>query len=197
MSQLNPKPQQHNNLNVSVLSGPDIEPITVDEVKVFGRIDTTSEDTLLSNMITSVREAAERYTGRAFIQQQFRAVFDSWLGYKMELPFPPLISVDKIATLDADGNELEVDSDDYYIVTDTMPGMVVLDRSLPVSSRDYAGNIIEYTAGYGEEAADVPNGIKQALLLWTTIMYENRVINPSEPPPEVMPMLFRFKVMRV
>ena len=88
-----------------VTTQPLIEPVTVDEAKIFSRIDTIEEDNLIEGFIESVRMAAEEYLGRAFISQTITTVLDFWPGKIIELPRPPLISVTGIYTVDEDDVE--------------------------------------------------------------------------------------------
>jgi hypothetical protein len=65
---------------------PTIEPITVEELKLFARIDGTTEDLLLQGFIKSVREATELYLGRALITRTIRMIMDFWPGYYNYFP---------------------------------------------------------------------------------------------------------------
>jgi hypothetical protein len=64
------------------------------------------------------------------------------------------------------------------------------------SDRDYAGYIIDYKAGYGSTAASVPEQIKTGLKLWTTDIYENRVVRET-PPPEAWAVLNPYRVIKI
>lgn len=56
------------------LSDPEIEPVTLDEMKVHLREyeETTAQDDQLTELITGGREWVENYTGRALIDQSWR-----------------------------------------------------------------------------------------------------------------------------
>ena len=57
---------------------PVIEPVTVDEIKLFGRIDGEEEDILIEGFIRAAREACETYLGRALISQTITMTMDFW-----------------------------------------------------------------------------------------------------------------------
>ena len=182
----------HGNRVWAVTSGPAIEPVTVDEVKDFSGIEYTEHDSLLEGFIAATRVAAEEYTGRAFIEQTIQMKMDYWPDVIICLPCPPLISVTKIATLDEDDVETEYDSSNYYVITQGSPGKVILRQSVtpPQNTvRDYGGFLIEFKAGYGDEAEDVPASIRNGIKLWTAIAYATRVIDPKNPPPEARTFL--------
>lgn len=188
------------NMSVTVITEPNIEPITIDELKIFARIDGTEEDSLLLTFIKAVRTQAELYLGRKLIQQTLRAVMDYWPDRKVQLPYSPLISVSKVATRDEDGTETTFSSDNYYAVTEAIPGYVAIKNAIanPDNGGDrcFGGYIIEYVAGYGDEITDVPAPIINALYLWATDAYENRVVR-NEPPPEAKVGLDLFRVERL
>jgi len=182
----------HGNRVWEVTSGPAIEPVTVDEVKDFSGIEYTEHDILLEGFISATRAAAEEYTGRAFIEQTIQMKMDYWPDVILYLPCPPLMSVTKIATLDEGDVETEYDSSNYYVITQGFPGRVVLKHSVTApqnTARDYGGFLIEFKAGYGDEAEDVPSSIRNGIKLWTAIAYATRVIDPKNPPPEARTFL--------
>lgn len=63
------------------LQAPAVEPVTIDELKVLGRITTNAEDSLIASLITAAREQAEAYTGRFFVTQKWRMLLDAFPGY--------------------------------------------------------------------------------------------------------------------
>lgn len=180
----------------SVITELTVEPITVEELKLFARIDNSDEDTLLEGFIVATRQAAEQYLNRALLCRKIRLVYDEWFCRTIELPSPPLISIDGVYTVDEDGVTTEYSSDNYYIVTEHLPGQLVIKRSatMPINTtRDTGGYRVEYFAGYGELATDVPQQIREALKLWATALYENRAIT-TEPPPEARSLLDIYKL---
>ena len=180
-----------------VTTAPTVEPVTVAELKTFARIDGSDEDTLLSGFIVAARQACEKYLGRALLQQTIDLKMDYWPGEVVELPLPPLLSITKVATLSEADVETEYSSSYYYTITEAIPGKLVIKQgvSLPTNTdRDYGGYLIRYTAGYGTAATDVPQSIRDAVKLWATDIYENRVVR-STPPPEARVQLDIYKVM--
>lgn len=184
-----------------VTDPPASEPVTVTELKQFARIDCdSSEDALLEAFIIAVRDAVEKYTHRALVEQEITLVMDFWPETEwIELPNPPLISVDGVYTVDEDDIEIEFDSDAYYIDDIAEPGKLHIKQSCvpPTNStRDYSGFKIVYTAGYGD-TEDVPELIKLAIKLWTTVVYETKILDPGKPPAEVSNLLNMYRVIKV
>lgn len=187
----------HGNRVWEVTLGPIIEPVTFDEVKVFSGVDYPDHDAMLEGFIGAVRGAAEEYTGKAFIEQTIQMKMDYWPDTVVSLPCPPLISVIKIVTLDEDDAETEYDSDNYYVITQGSPGKVVLKKSViaPQNTvRDHGGFLIEFKAGYGSDASDVPQAIRNGIKIWIGAAYATRVIDPKNPPPEARAFLDLYRL---
>lgn len=185
-----PKPAPvDGNRSWQVSTTPAIEPISEQEVKIFGRVDGTSEDELLRGLITSVRGVAELYLKRALIQQSITMVMDYWPTGNILLPSPPIISITSINTIDEDNVKTAYSTDNYYL--DIIGGYLVIKRGVVVPSnvnRVQSGFEIIYLAGYGTAKTSVPQGIRDGLKLWVMSAYESRVIS-NTPPPEAAKML--------
>jgi uncharacterized phiE125 gp8 family phage protein len=167
-----------------VITEPGSEPVTVAEVKTFARIDHDYEDTLISGFIVAARKMVERIMSKKLIEQTLRLTMDQWNSYMIELPYPPLISVVGIYYVYEDDTTEEYDSDNYYVDTNTSPGRVVIKdgQSQPINEdRLYGGYRIDYKAGYGNVAADIPDNVKEAIKIWATDLYEGRADVKSVP----------------
>jgi len=171
-------------MRISVTTAPAVEPVTLTEVKKHLRLATTtaeaaaytSEDDLLNRLITVARTQAEQETGRKFITQTMTYYLDAWPDETfIRLPYPTLQSAAVTYRLEDD-----TDYDESLSTVDTdivsEPGRVVLqpNESWP-SGTLYPDRPIKivFVCGYGL-AADVPEGIKSAILLKISDLYENR-----------------------
>jgi len=183
----------------AVVTAPTVEPITVDEVKLFARIDGTEEDSLLSSFITSARMNCETYLRRSLLRQEIQMTLDYWPGPAIELMRSPVISIASIYSYFSDGSSSLYASSNYYLSQEEIPNRLVVTPGMSypdTSDLHVAGYKIRYYAGYGTEASDVPSPIRDALKLWVTSMYENRVIR-TDPPPEVLSILQSYRVIRI
>lgn len=190
---------RNGNRNWKVIAEPETEPVTVEELKYFSRIDTTTDDILIAGFIKAARVATESYLGRALITQTIKMTMDFWPSELIEFPRPPLISVDKVATLDESDAETEYSSDNYYVITEAIPGKLALKQAVtaPVNTeRNYAGYLIQYKAGYGS-ADNVPQPIKEGIMLWAASVYATRTFDSKNPPPEARSKLDLFRVSGV
>jgi len=178
---------------------PRIEPVTLDEFKIFAKIDTDAEDIILEGFITAVRVATEEYLGKALLQQTVRMLMDCWPDVIIELPRPPLISVDGVFTIDEDDVETTYSSSNYYIVTESIPGKLILKQSVtpPINiDRSYGGFGITFKAGYGNDVSDVPRPLRDGIMLWAATVYETRVLDTKDPPPKAKAIFDLFRTSR-
>jgi len=200
MSRIIPKPlPNHGNLVWQVSVDPEVEPITVDQVKDWGKIETTAEDDVITTLIVAIREVAEAWLGRALIEQRIVSTLDYWPDGPLQLPRPPLIAVVSIVTLDQDDTETTYDSDNYFVRTDVEPGQIHIKNgaSPPINTNRYYGGFkITHRSGYGDEVTDVPQALKQGLIEWVLDALENRQID-REPPNMALPILGRYKLRKI
>jgi uncharacterized phiE125 gp8 family phage protein len=190
-------PIPYGNRHLGVVTEPSSEPITVDELKLWARIDGDDEDTMIEGLIKTVRKFAEDYTRRSFITQTRFILLDTWYSNDIELPHAPVSAVTAVQIISESGDITVYDSDNYYILTEAEPARLIIKSGVanPLNdSREHGGYKIIYTCGYGG-VDDVPDGIKEGLKLWATHIYENRV-PANKMPPEAKQVLFPFKTLR-
>lgn len=157
-------------------SGPAAEPVTVAEAKAHLRIDHNAEDVLIGSLILTSRLHIEAALGIALIAQGWRLLLDRWpRGTHVHVPLSPMIGVSEIRVRDADGTPAVVPADHYAVdVASASPRIVREAASWPEPGRSTHGIEIDFTAGFGGAAGDVPAPIRQAVLLLVAHWYEHR-----------------------
>lgn len=164
-------------MNVRVYTAPAVEPLNAIEVEDHCRIDSdASEHMVLDGLIRTAREFVENYIGRALITQTLDLVLDGWPG-SIVLPRSPVQTITSITYVDYLGVSATVPVTDYYLDDDNDPARVVLNygKSWPtVALRPSGAIVVRYEAGYGDAGPDVPQSIRQAMLLLIGYWYENR-----------------------
>lgn len=162
---------------LKLVTGPAVEPISLATAKVNLRVDVDDDDTFISGLIVTARRYVEAVSARALISQTWDYVLDDWPDSPFTIPRPPLQSITSIKYVDEDGVEGTVDSGDYVVDTFSEPGRVALasDASWPSDTlQPIAGVRIRFVAGFGDEAADVPETYTKAMDLLIGHWYENR-----------------------
>ena len=163
---------------LTVLAPPAVEPLSIDEAKLHLRVDTTDEDSRIAALIRAAREDAQESQGRSYVTQQLRLHLEGWpAGRAIYLPRPPLQSVQAVRYVREDGTQQTLDPSCYLVVTASEPGAVVLAPGASWPSEALQPGLpvtIDYTAGYGSSSGDVPERIRQALLLHVGFHWGNR-----------------------
>jgi uncharacterized phiE125 gp8 family phage protein len=163
-------------MSLVLTSAPALEPVTVPEAKAHLRIDATHEDTLIASLILTSRLHVETALGLALITQSWRLLLDRWpLEKDLELPLRPLQTIEAVRVLPAEGAPALIDEAAYIADPVSVPPRLVRTGVIwPQPGRVANGIEIDFTAGYGPSAADVPPPIRQALLLLIAYWYERR-----------------------
>ena len=170
------------------------EPITLEEAKLHLRVDSADDNTLISDLIKTARMLIEKETKRAFITQIWQMFLDT-APHVIEIPKPPLQSVESITLLDTDGSESLIDEDNYMVDTsENSPGRVTpkIGYIWPYH-RGFASFVVELKVGYGDDAEDVPGVLRQKILQLVAHLYQNR--EDGGIPDSIKKALFPYKIL--
>ena len=186
----------------TITVAPDGEPVTLNDVIDWCRIDQNSPDeSLVKLLITAAIEQCENYTNRVFIERTYLGQFDCLEVTKFELypfielrrgPFKSLTSI----TLEVDGSPEAVDG---VLTKDSATYARLLFTEI-ISGADIVAYPLQVTfkAGYGAIAA-VPEDIKTAIKQLVLYLYENRgdVAPDSKKfmPLEVTTILHKYRIV--
>lgn len=141
-------------------SGAVTEPVTLAEAKTYIRVSGSSEDDLITAMITRARQSIERATGLAIVDKDVTVWFSNENG-SLQIPVGPYQSDFKLYNNETDD---EILAADYTLIG----------GQFPVLKRPELSNLrMEYVAGY----ATVPEALKGAILDQVNYIYENRGAN--------------------
>ncbi|HEY8356295.1 MAG TPA: hypothetical protein VIL30_02440, partial [Ramlibacter sp.] len=165
--------QQGKNMISYLLAGSAEEPVSLAEANAFLKVDDGAEDGLITTLIGAARLHIEGVTGRALLAQSWRVVLDQWPeSGQVKLPVTPFRGVTQITAYDEDGVGHEVPLAQFLREPDrlVLPGNVT---GMPML-RERQGIEIDYVAGFGTEAGDVPVDIRQALLVLVAYWFEHR-----------------------
>lgn len=149
---------------LTLVTPPTAEPLTLDEVKLWLKIEHAAEDTLLDGLIRAARLLAERLYDRQLVTATWRATCDRFEPRAIKLPRGPLRSVTSVQYLDTAGALQTLDPSAYEVDGAREPGTVgpAYGQAWPATRCQAQAVRITYQSGYGG-AADVPEPIKAAL----------------------------------
>ena len=170
--------------SLKLIDPPDVEPFTEvvegstvpKDAKLFLRVDHNDEDVLIKSYIAAVRSFCENWQNRAYITQEWRLTLDNFPNRDYILiPRPPLQSIETFTYKDKDGDTHNFE--DYEVDTDSEPGRVYLSPNKEWPTVDLfpkAAVTIEFKAGYGDDADNIPEEKMQAMRLLLGEWYEMR-----------------------
>lgn len=177
---------------------PTTEPLTLAEAKIHLRVDEdlVEDDALIERIIKAARRYAEKETQRSLITQKWSLVGDCFPGgswqvspgissphslppHAVLLQRGPVQSVDSIVYIDMSGVVRTITAPaapDYAIdlsgpIARMTPGF---GRIWPITLPQIGAATVNYTAGYGNAASDVPDDVVLWMLAAVETMYRNR-----------------------
>jgi uncharacterized phiE125 gp8 family phage protein len=170
-----------------LLSGPALEPLTLDEAKAFLRVETADDDLTIAALIAGSRIYVETQTRRALITQSWRLSRDAWpADGRIHLWPSPLQAIVAARVYAFDGSTLDVDVQ-AFVVDKAASLIAFAPWALPQPGRVAAGIELDVTVGYGDAATDVPEPLRQAIRLLVAHWYENRSAPAGALPAGVAP----------
>ena len=179
---------------LTVHTAPTQEPVTLQEVKEYLRVDDATDERVVRPFIESARRFCEEHTGRALMTQTlilyldaFEDMFDPlWEGmrtgpylnhYKnyVVLPRSPVTSVSHIKTYNDSDVATTFSANNYYLDSIREPARVVLrtGSTFPTSLRVANAIEVKYVTGYTSQY-NIPEPIKLGILQHIAHLYEHR-----------------------
>jgi uncharacterized phiE125 gp8 family phage protein len=181
--------------NVKVTTPPTSEPVSLDFIKTYLKVDGTTEDALITVLITAARQVAERYCQIALLPQTITETFPRFYSYGLRPTISPLISVEDITYLDLEGETETLSTDIYGVDNSVYPPHIfrIPYNDFPQTYAVPNAVTVEYIAGFADADA-VPNQIKMAIALMVTEWYDNRSDGVRNLPTASQMLLDQYRV---
>lgn len=176
------------------------EPVTLDEARAFLRDGLNEDDALITSLITAAREWVERETGLSLISRNVVELFDDWPdGPSLVLQSAPVRQVVQLQVEGAEGAAATIDAAHYYLDNASRPARLVRreGRSWPRPGIRAGGIRVTLTAGFGVEPADVPQALRQAVLMQMAVLYGLRAGEVPVIGAELQKLLQPFRRVRL
>jgi uncharacterized phiE125 gp8 family phage protein len=167
-------------MQLSLVTAPADEPLTVEEARTHLRLSGTGEDGYIAALIAAARRQCEQKTGRCLVTQTWDVLYDSFAHAdprcrgEIWLPRSPVQGVTHVKYYDAAGVQQTWSSANYQLAQGTHP------RLAPVAGVFWPGTYerlqaveIRLVCGYGDPAA-VPEDLLQWMLVMIGHWYEHR-----------------------
>jgi uncharacterized phiE125 gp8 family phage protein len=143
-------------------------PLSISNVKSYLRVEHNEDDWSINLSIKAATSLVEHEIGRSLLtkvwKKQCRAICPHQGICHVTLPYPPLLEVISVGEI---------------IGSDVRPikrYVVEWERIVPSVAISSVHNIVEiiYKSGYGDLPSNIPEAIKQSILLIVAEMYEKR-----------------------
>ena len=178
-------------------------PVSLTEAKSHLKVDTTADDTYITSIIKAATQLSEEYTNRFFIDTVIEQYASNFAD--LQTLFKSKVSAVAYVKYYDSNNSLQTLSASVY---DTQlnyePSQIQLanNQNFPSITKRNDAVLTRYTVGYGSAASDVPEIIKQAILLTIGNFYQNRASvitgkTATELPMNVKWLLDTYKVQIV
>jgi hypothetical protein len=173
------------------LTEPDVEPVTLAELKAHVHVEGEDENAYLQGLIVAARQYCERRIDRCFIDTQLEMKLDTFpIGIELPLPLPPFSPTEgrqeiEVSYLNVTLQSLTV-SEAVPVIT-SQPGTFLAQRDStpavltpnvngywPVTGPIRAAVTVRWWAGYGDGGNKVPVPIRHAMLMLAGHWYLNR-----------------------
>lgn len=168
-------------MGLKLVSGPATYPLTMVEAKSHLRVDHSSENDLIELFLKAATQNAEKFLGRALIDQTWDLFLDAFPADGIAIPLPPTIDVIGVFYRDTAGVEQEFSATSYDVNDTGEDTVVALVTSGSWPATNTAGNAVRvrFRAGYIDNSFSPPVGevsfdIKAAILLTLGSLYANR-----------------------
>lgn len=174
-------------MTYALITPPAAEALTLTETRAHLRLDTPDEDDLVQRLITVAREHLERSTGLCLMTQGWRLYLDS-ISEDAVIPIArgPVQAIESLTVYDDAGEASVVSLEGHVLDGQRRPARLLL-RQRVSPGRAVNGIEIDFAAGFGAAATDVPDTLKRAMLTHVAQMFSCRGVVALENQPALIP----------
>lgn len=172
-------PAEYRTNSLSVVTPPASLPVSLDAARRNSRIDTTDDDTRLTELIRAATAYIEKHTDTGLITQTLSWKMDKFPACSkwLYLPSWPVQSIVSVSYTDSN-NAAQTISPSTIALRNPTEGRARIARqnweAWPAVKDTPDCVDIRFTVGFGSTEASVPDAYKQAILLLVGHWYENR-----------------------
>jgi len=193
------------NYSLKLITPPILEPVSVEEVKIYAHIDHDVDDKLILTWIKTARILAEDYQRRAYYEQVRELSFDCFPALPLLIPRPPLATIDFIHYYDFENTMTNMDLTEFIVDINNEPGRLAHAYSIiwpSVILRPIDSVRIRYTCGFVPLSVDdstttttepelipLPENVKDAIYLYCTYRNEYRAGEVAKVPQHFYDLL--------
>jgi len=165
------------------ITAPTTEPISLATARLHLRLDTSGsppshpDDSLVTSLITAVRQNAEDYTGLKIASGTYEMRADSFKDFESNLQTWPVTSITSVSYVDLNDETKTLTSSDYVLDTYTRPARLkpsLTKITFPAAKEVTIRFISGFTDGQSPNPYPMPKPLESAMLLMLGHLYDNR-----------------------
>jgi len=162
--------------------------VTLPDAKNHLRIEHNDDDSEIQRLIGAATRHVEQLTSRQLITATYTWTTKRFPDSGMPLVFPvaPLASVTSVTYIDVDGNAGQTLSEgtEYAVMLsndELSEAWEKYEQTWPATRNEPNAVSIVFTAGYGSNPGDVPEDLRQAVLIMVGMLWCDRTNMPRDP----------------
>jgi len=165
--------------------------LTLADVKSFLLVDDSSDDVLIGMLISACTATVENYLNRSLLTQTWQLTIKDFDCDVIQLAKGNVQSIESITIYDLQNTPSTLDTAVYSL----LHNKVVLNYGYqwPYFLRDVSAIEINFIAGYGDTANDIPDAIKLGILMYVSACYNARGL--CDIPTDVTAMLKPYRLL--
>lgn len=165
------------------ITAPTTEPISLATVRLHLRLDAYGsppshpDDSLVTSLITAVRQNAEDYTGLKIANGTYEMRADSFKDFESNLQTWPVTSISSVSYVDLNDETKTLTSSDYVLDTYTRPARLkpsLTKITFPAAKEVTIRFVAGFTDGQSPNQYPMPKPLESAMLLMIGHLYDNR-----------------------
>lgn len=159
---------------LKLITGPTVWAAGAGDVREWGRINDSIEDSVILDRIKSATDLIERFTDRILCSQTWEIKLDCFPAWEIQLPKGPWQSITSVKYYNTAGTLTTLASTGYLL--DDYGGRLspAVDEEWPATQDRMNAVEVRWLAGFGATAASVPIAFKDALITCVLDWIENR-----------------------
>jgi uncharacterized phiE125 gp8 family phage protein len=164
---------------LKLITPPATEPIGLSDAMNYCRIDSDADVVTIQSMITAARQEAEKITRRQLITATWELRLDRF-PKTIYPPMAPMQSVSSLKYLDSAGDEQTlVENTDFIVDTYSEPARIIPAYGMvwPPIYPVFNAVRVQFVAGYGDNDTDVPQSIRNWMMVFFGALYEHRELD--------------------
>lgn len=169
---------------------PGESPVSLSEARGWLRMGAAVDDAVVGQLLRAATSICEAFVGQWLVRRSGTEVLPL-IGSAVRLTVRPVVTVETVRLVAADGGETVVDSGDYRVsVAQDGSGRLTIDA--PGAAERVR---VTYRAGIADDGSGVPEAVRQGIVRMTQHLYDARDGKDPAPPAVIAALWQPWRVL--